>query len=77
MRVQQHPLGGYVCTCEQCGAQARVVNPGQFAQAHRCTHRGMGDLIAQATKAVGIQPCTPCEERRRQLNGMFPRVWRR
>lgn len=29
---------------------------------------GLGDAIAKVTKAVGIKPCAPCEERRRKLN---------
>jgi len=33
---------------------------------------GLGDVIASATKAVGIKPCTSCEERRKMLNGMMP-----
>ena len=77
MRVQQHPLGGFVCTCERCGMQARVVSPAQFATGHSCTHMGMGDVIARGTKALGIKPCSPCEERRRRLNGMFPNFWRK
>jgi hypothetical protein len=32
---------------------------------------GAGDVIAGVTKAFGIQPCEPCEERRRKLNSMF------
>lgn len=77
MKVQRHPHGGFVCTCESCGQQAHVGNPQQFAQGHRCTRIGMGDVIARATGALGIKPCTPCEERRRRLNGILPGVWRR
>jgi len=33
---------------------------------------GLGDVIASATKAVGIQPCNSCEQRRKMLNGMMP-----
>lgn len=33
---------------------------------------GLGDVIASATKAVGIKPCGSCEERRKMLNGMMP-----
>lgn len=29
---------------------------------------GAGDVVARATKAVGIKPCTPCERRRQWLN---------
>jgi hypothetical protein len=29
---------------------------------------GLGDVVAAMTKAVGIKPCGPCEQRRRLLN---------
>lgn len=29
---------------------------------------GAGDVIAGITQALGVTPCTPCEERRRKLN---------
>ncbi len=32
---------------------------------------GLGDAIASATSALGVQPCTPCEERKRKLNQRF------
>jgi hypothetical protein len=38
----------------------------------RSNMRGAGDLVARATKAVGIQPCAPCEQRRKKLNRWFP-----
>ena len=31
-------------------------------------HVPAGDAIAAATQAIGIQPCQPCEERKRRLN---------
>ena len=34
--------------------------------------RGLGDVVAKATKRLGIKPCTPCEERRRLLNRLVP-----
>lgn len=34
--------------------------------------RGAGDVVARATKAVGIKPCAPCERRRKRLNKLFP-----
>lgn len=34
--------------------------------------QGLGDTIAKITKAVGIKPCTPCEERRKRLNQLVP-----
>lgn len=72
--------------CTACGAQATAGAPAgvdAFAQSHQehqsaaQGHYGAGDMVARATKALGIEPCTPCEARRRQLNGLFPRLWRR
>jgi hypothetical protein len=34
--------------------------------------RGVGDVVARVTKAVGIQPCEPCNKRRQWLNKYFP-----
>ena len=33
--------------------------------------RGIGDTIESITKAIGIEPCTPCEERKKFLNEKF------
>ncbi len=29
---------------------------------------GAGDVVKAATSAVGVKPCTPCEERRHRMN---------
>lgn len=29
---------------------------------------GLGDVIANATQAVGVKPCTPCEQRKQAMN---------
>ena len=34
--------------------------------------RGIGDVIARMTKAVGIAPCDSCKKRQESLNKMFP-----
>jgi hypothetical protein len=76
---------GFVMKCSHCQQQATsglASGVNDFAAVHqRCaaqpTHLGLGDVVAAATKAVGIKPCTPCEARQRQLNGLFPRVWKR
>jgi len=34
--------------------------------------RGLGDVVARATKAVGIQPCNSCQDRQAILNQRFP-----
>lgn len=34
--------------------------------------RGLGDVIAAATSAVGIQPCAGCKQRQEALNKLVP-----
>ncbi len=34
--------------------------------------RGLGDVIASATKAVGIVPCGSCKDRQERLNRAVP-----
>jgi len=29
---------------------------------------GLGDAVASVTQAVGVKPCSPCEERKKKLN---------
>lgn len=33
---------------------------------------GLGDVVAAATKAIGIKPCGGCQRRREALNKMMP-----
>lgn len=50
-------------------------SPAQIAaaqQRERGRLRGVGDLVARATGAVGIRPCAPCKERQAKLNRWFP-----
>lgn len=46
----------------------RIVPLGQAQQ----PMRGVGDVVARATHALGIPSCAPCEERRRRLNQLWP-----
>jgi hypothetical protein len=34
--------------------------------------KGLGDVIANITTAVGIKPCAKCNERKETLNRLFP-----
>ena len=34
--------------------------------------KGLGDVIAAATKAVGIKPCSACKKRQDALNRAIP-----
>lgn len=29
---------------------------------------GSGDVVRQVAEAVGVEPCQPCEQRRRRMN---------
>lgn len=73
----------WTCTCGHTVQSRRLVYPircscGRVAREDGTVTeppagwRGVGDVIAAATKAVGIQPCGGCEERRRRLNERFP-----
>jgi len=82
----QQTTTGFVARCDVCGASTSAGTPqgvDAFAaehQAHQSPapgHLGLGDVMAAGTKALGIEPCTPCEARRRALNARFPRLWPR
>ncbi len=87
VNCQVGPRGAFRCVCLVCKAAMAEFGSGQaadaFARAHAAhqsenpTHYGLGDLIAKATGALGIKPCSPCEARRREANRMFPQVMRR
>tara|TARA_R110000868_G_scaffold102972_1_gene283628 strand:- start:489 stop:818 length:330 start_codon:yes stop_codon:yes gene_type:complete len=34
--------------------------------------KGLGDVIAKVTEAVGIEPCDGCNQRKEKLNKLFP-----
>lgn len=34
--------------------------------------KGLGDVIAKVTEAIGIEPCDGCNERKEVLNKLFP-----
>ena len=38
---------------------------------------GLGDVVAGATKAVGVKPCGACQKRREALNRATPSYVRR
>ena len=82
-------MGRRYIKCHGCGAVAN--DPAafrSFAHAHQgCAARmqqaaapgygGLGDAIAAGTKAIGIQPCAPCQRRQAMLNRAVPRLFRR
>lgn len=85
VRLTQQPNQTVLCQCGVCGAAGTASSAQQieaFAGQHAehqssPTHYGAGDVIAGVTHRMGIKPCTPCEQRRRMLNGVLPRLWRR
>ncbi len=84
---QQLAQGIFVCRCTVCGQSMERASSAEgadhFAELHSAhestsaTHFGLGDFIAKLTGKVGLKPCSACERRRRQLNGLAPRVFRR
>jgi hypothetical protein len=34
--------------------------------------RGLGDVVATVTTALGVKPCPPCKERQASWNAVFP-----
>ena len=80
------PGGGTRLGCQVCHSQLDAYAPyeverfvGQHANHESSDPRyyGLGDTVAKATAALGLQRCTPCEARRRLMNQLAPRVWRR
>jgi hypothetical protein len=77
-----HPHGGFIVRDARTGetAHARdLAGVTRFAADHSAAigYAGAGDAVKAVTSRLGIGSCTPCEARRAQLNGMFPRFWRR
>ena len=66
-----------ISQCETCAyKEARPVFSRPRSEAHVIAEhkimRGLGDVVAAATKAVGIQPCGGCAERQKLLNKIVP-----
>lgn len=86
--VHPSPHGGFFMTCEVCGEEGHGMDHREahaFAYQHR-EHTagegyvGAGDAFAAVAKpiarAMGKEPCTPCEARRRAMNQIrLPWPW--
>jgi hypothetical protein len=48
------------------------ITVGPIVPANGQPWRGLGDVIASATKAVGIKPCGGCKKRQAALNRLMP-----
>jgi len=80
------PGGGMRLACEVCKAQIdayvqhdadRFVGQHANHQSADPRYYGLGDAVERVTHALGLQRCTPCEERRRAMNQLAPRIWKR
>ena len=47
------------------------------AQAEAVKQFGLGDVVAGASKAVGIKPCGACQKRQAAMNRATPSIIRR
>jgi hypothetical protein len=69
-----------VCS-RYCARFDRVYNPAMFIRNGNPPFQfpvpflrqpiAAGDAVRQMTQAVGVQPCTPCQQRQQQLNQRF------
>lgn len=84
--VASIPGGGTRLGCQVCHASLdayATTEASRFVANHAAhessepTHYGLGDVVTKATSALGLKHCTPCEQRRRLMNQLAPRVWRR
>ena len=69
-------MGG-VEACATCASResrnGNLHDPPLFGKAAKKEPlRGLGDVVAAATKAVGIRPCGGCKERQKLLNKIVP-----
>ena len=46
----------------------RLVRPVRIPVPGLTREIGAGDVVREATHAMGVEPCSPCERRRRALN---------
>ena len=44
----------------------------EFTATENMKSRGLGDVIARATSAMGIKPCSGCKQRQEALNKIIP-----
>jgi hypothetical protein len=56
---------------EQKTAEELIKERKKFFQEKRKSD-GLGDTIANITKAIGIKPCGGCKKRQAKLNKLFP-----
>jgi hypothetical protein len=59
------------CFCVKNGEPV-LVDCNVAREKHSARLRGLGDVIAAATSAIGISPCAGCKERQEALNKLVP-----
>ena len=78
--------GRRVAVCDVCGKGAQVPTQAHLSafSSRHASHEsaqegwmGAGDVVAAAASRLGIEACTPCEKRRRRMNKMAPKFWKR
>lgn len=57
---------------EAAAIRARAAEHAKNATGTTVRIRGLGDVIAAATSAVGIKPCGGCKQRQEALNKLIP-----
>lgn len=62
LSLEQAPYNGGVASIGWCRACPSYDGPA----------RGLGDIVATVTHAVGIAPCGGCQKRRERLNEIAP-----
>ncbi len=66
--------GGAVCSLNLCHTEDLSACC-ESCESYEGPMRGVGDVVARATKAVGIKPCGGCQKRREALNRMTQRLF--
>ncbi len=54
--------------CEVCGFEDYEVTHRVCGQKFHSPVRGVGDVVANVTKAVGVKPCGGCKGRQKKMN---------
>ena len=80
--VCPHPEGGFIVRDTRTGVQVHAGSEHAVAAAAAGMsadqgYHGLGDVVAGATRRLGIESCTPCARRQAELNARFPRLFRR
>lgn len=59
-------------TCDSCKKTFKVPKGSNPRCGCKQELRGLGDVVAKVTSAVGVKPCGKCKERQAKLNRLVP-----